>query len=925
MNCQMSQLTKKPDEAVVEALVGFVEVATHEFLYVGLYDKWKKFDVPVHICRHPRLLEYIRSVVASCRPWIVQGRVESLSVAVRSTKTGALLTTCVFELRLLACSITNEVKEQVDEVFRRALVQLSVALLTNPLPNDHDERTFRMFLRTIEDTSIPETLVGEQDIQQSWILATPADANDDASAALLPIASTSQPALPLQLNLTGRNMDKKRQPVHEGYLQWLAASAGGLQTQYCQLSWSCQLRMYPTETAAASGVGGRPFSIRGFCKWEGRGVLPLDSYGIELQVKDKGQSSIYLAAENRLDLERWCRAFVAVLDPSSDAADEIKRERRKVKRDIRKQAEKEAEIKAQEDEFKRRWIAQKKQELRDRELEIEQMTPLQRKDGLGTLDEETEALLRDRKKRLNKKAGQQVGRVGKQVLRRRMELLGGGKVVVHPNDATFGDIAASAVVGQRKAKVKVELPPPVPAELAVVYLSAAVELRQAKSVAIYRFAFRLRAHTSMQCEFGRSYHEYEAIHGQLKRSVVMEVPWPNFPSRHVLRNPTKPYNMQKRAGEFLAYFEALVQIKAVVAHPAFHAAFQVPAAMATSLVRGTVVVEPPPPGIQIKQVAATTRKSQHKPRHLAKPGVPKRNLFEEDEDEEDEEASVASSVETPEPVKRPVADRVGSGSRRSVDERPHRGMEDRPPSSARKVVALGTTDRPPSTKEIQAAGMPRPNLFGGAGRGDLLAAIRKGAQLNKVASPEDNDTRSNVSTTTATTNAPIRAPPPANSLLAALQQAPPLKKAGPPPATKVVAAPTPPLAAPSIHDSIAIAMAAAARPPKAVRRAAPDSRRVTTEKAEQDALQTTAETPAPAAYQPPPFEHQQEPTFGQVMKSNFLWGAGMSLGFILIGGIFRVFMEPSVASTTGPCDWEGGAFSVHAPEANGEIDAQHAS
>ncbi|ETV81731.1 hypothetical protein H257_05324 [Aphanomyces astaci] len=802
-------------------------------------------------------------------------------------------------------------------------------------------------------------------------------------------------------------MDKKRQPVHEGYLQWLAASAGGLQTQYCQLSWSCQLRMYPTETAAASGVGGRPFSIRGFCKWEGRGVLPLDSYGIELQLKDKGQSSIYLAAENRLDLERWCRAFVAVLDPSSDAADEIKRERRKVKRDIRKQAEKEAEIKAQEDEFKRRWIAQKKQELRDRELEIEQMTPLQRKDGLGTLDEETEALLRDRKKRLNKKAGQQVGRVGKQVLRRRMELLGGGKVVVHPNDATFGDIAASAVVGQRKAKVKVELPPPgqyftgdeslrghhgstsggrqsttssqdsatsadgtpfypppppptlptshgssiqsqegaplpppplalstmgrglpinpmaaaldaikrnrrfsaasdrdattmgsgglqedimeepstgrsnrtrdsqlsaegkrmlatalshhnsataankksaittthtpsidrkglfdssssssssssdddtdqvpssllttpVPAELAVVYLSAAVELRQAKSVAIYRFAFRLLAYTSTQCEFGRSYHEYEAIHGQLKRSVVMEVPWPNFPSRHVLRNPTKPDNMQKRAAEFLAYFEALVQIKAVVAHPAFHAAFQVPAAMATCLVRGTVVVEPPPPGIQIKQVAATTRKSQHKPRHLAKPGVPKRNLFEDDdEDEENEEASVASSVETPEPVKRPVADRVGSGSRRSLDERPHRGMEDRPPSSARKV-ALGTTDRPPSTKEIQAAGMPRPNLFGGGGRGDLLAAIRKGAQLNKVASPEDNDTRSNVSTTTATTNAPIRAPPPANSLLAALQQAPPLKKAGPPPATKVVAAPTPPLAAPSIHDSIAIAMA----------------------------------------------------------------------------------------------------------------------
>ncbi|ETV96371.1 hypothetical protein H310_10526 [Aphanomyces invadans] len=103
---------------------------------------------------------------------------------------------------------------------------------------------------------------------------------------------------------------------------------------------------------------------------------------------------------------------------------------------------------------------------------------------------------------------------------------------------------------------------------------------------------------------------------------------------------------------------------------------------------------------------------------------------------------------------------------------------------------------------------------------------------------------------------------------------------------------------------------AAVRPPKAVRRSAQDSRRVTPDKVEDShALQTTAETPAPAAYQPPPFEHQPEPTFGQVMKSNFLWGAGMSLGFILIGGIFRAFMEPPTPLLPS-CEWEGGAFLI---------------
>ncbi|ETV96367.1 hypothetical protein, variant 1 [Aphanomyces invadans] len=199
----------KVDDAAVDTLVGFLEVATHELLYrysvypADLYDKWKKFEVPVHICRHRRVIEYVQSVLASCRPWIVQGRVESMSVAVRSTKTGALLTTCVFELRMLLISAKDDAKDQLDELFRRSLVQLSAAAAAHAF-DGNDERIFRMYLRTSEEATVPETLVCEHDIQQSWILATPADAMDDrgsAHASIVPIASSSRPSLPLHLNV----------------------------------------------------------------------------------------------------------------------------------------------------------------------------------------------------------------------------------------------------------------------------------------------------------------------------------------------------------------------------------------------------------------------------------------------------------------------------------------------------------------------------------------------------------------------------------------------------------------------------------------------------------------------------------------------------------------------------------------------------
>ncbi|EQC25453.1 hypothetical protein SDRG_16672 [Saprolegnia diclina VS20] len=724
-------------------------------------------------------------------------------------------------------------------------------------------------------------------------------------------------------------MDKK-QPVHEGYLQWLPPAAGVLQVQFCQLSWSSQLRMFAPESTASHGAGATTYSVRGFCQWEGLGVLPLDSYGLELQLKDK--RSLYVAAENRLDLERWCRALIAVLDPTSEAANEIKRERRKVKREIRKQHEKEQEIKDREEARKRQWVAQKKQELLDREREIEEMTPLQRKDGLGTLDEETEKLLRERKKRLNKKVAQ--GRVGKEAQRRRLEMMAGGKSL----DATVPPLLPDAV--PRKSKFRFDLPPPgqyfvstkdpkplrdastgsvssqdsvvndddasvsgvseenvvvttklrggfvpppppppkqtpastdfvsrptnpmaaaldaikrnrkysvdserpsrsrqsqlsaegkelltralssnklhperkglfdssdddddhdddtdalvsrqsikahkivptvgtksvsgddeeneemsaaraiehapsnVPAVLSVGYVASAVETRGGKTMAIYTFEFRL--HTWCR-RLGLAFHELEAMHQTLKaHSATL----PKFPSKHVLRNPTKPDLMQKRAVEITQYLQGLLAVPGLVQHTAFHSTFAFPPEWASSLLAGVVTV------------TATTASFQA-PTRATK--VSSRNLFDDASSDDDDEVSIVS-VET-EPVfnatkiTRPASQR----SELPVAQPPQR----RP--SHREILASA----PNALSTAPSPTQPRPSPFGGAGRGDLLAAIRMGAHLKSV---DGNQPPAPTVNNAAPSSRPVAALP-----------------------TPIPVAPRPPLAtAPSIHDSIANAMA----------------------------------------------------------------------------------------------------------------------
>ncbi|KAI9998518.1 hypothetical protein PInf_002909 [Phytophthora infestans] len=192
--------------------------------------------------------------------------------------------------------------------------------------------------------------------------------------------------------------------------------------------------------------------LQGFGGWDGDGLLKVDSYGLELKVERNAKSRMHLAAFNRVDLEKWCRGFMAVLDPQSAAGEEVRRERHRVKKEEKRlQQEREEQIRKWK-EKKARMIKEEQDRLLAREEEINNMTPLERIDDIGSLDDDTARMLEKRKQRLQRRHAPTMGRVNKAAYRRRLEEAAGGKTEnVQP---------LHTKVVEQKTKVRVELPPP---------------------------------------------------------------------------------------------------------------------------------------------------------------------------------------------------------------------------------------------------------------------------------------------------------------------------------------------------------------------------------------------------------------------------------------------------------------------------------
>ncbi|KAI9921615.1 hypothetical protein PsorP6_002181 [Peronosclerospora sorghi] len=128
-----------------------------------------------------------------------------------------------------------------------------------------------------------------------------------------------------------------------------------------------------------------------------------------------------LAALNRLDLEK-CGVGSAQRTGGGNSTRTTSCEKRlqeeRVEK-IRKWKERKAEM-----------IKREQDRVLAREEEISNMTPLERVDGLGSLDDDTARMLEKRKLRLQRRHAPTTGRVNKAAYRRRMEEAAGGKTEV---------------------------------------------------------------------------------------------------------------------------------------------------------------------------------------------------------------------------------------------------------------------------------------------------------------------------------------------------------------------------------------------------------------------------------------------------------------------------------------------------------------
>ncbi|CCI45250.1 unnamed protein product [Albugo candida] len=149
---------------------------------------------------------------------------------------------------------------------------------------------------------------------------------------------------------------------------------------------------------------------------------------------------------------QWCRAFVAVLDPQSEPATELSRERRKYKKEVKRNLKLEEE-KAQKWKELREKVAQEEHYRQvAREEEISNMTPLERINDSGSLDDDTIRTLEKRQARLQRRRQSAIARLNKSAYRRRLEGASGGKIEsMQPLQNKPIDL---------KPRERVELPPP---------------------------------------------------------------------------------------------------------------------------------------------------------------------------------------------------------------------------------------------------------------------------------------------------------------------------------------------------------------------------------------------------------------------------------------------------------------------------------
>ncbi|KAG9301141.1 hypothetical protein G9A89_012524 [Geosiphon pyriformis] len=171
-------------KANVDIFCEFLEVAIHFILYVrgvypaNLFVLRKKYDVPVHMSRHPHLTKYILELVLSCKAELEEGTLEKAALIIVNPNEGNKpIERWVFEVDKLVMFPDNladarvegaislfDLEQHLRGFFRK--ISVSDAILT---PNP-EGCTFK-FVMALKDGSKPASL--ENDCP--WVPAEPSE------------------------------------------------------------------------------------------------------------------------------------------------------------------------------------------------------------------------------------------------------------------------------------------------------------------------------------------------------------------------------------------------------------------------------------------------------------------------------------------------------------------------------------------------------------------------------------------------------------------------------------------------------------------------------------------------------------------------------------------------------------------------------
>jgi hypothetical protein len=172
------------------------------------YERRAIYDVPVHMCRAPMVLDYIRDMLDGCESWVLSGELEKLVIVILD-ENGRPLDSLVIEVSWYSDELNaiftkdNLPLVKMEEEFRSMLVKLTATPISRPPPGTTTPGTFRILAHTLEESSNFETKVDQTEPANSWVLADPTwqeqQKNPSKQLELHPIKSTNSEELPFKM------------------------------------------------------------------------------------------------------------------------------------------------------------------------------------------------------------------------------------------------------------------------------------------------------------------------------------------------------------------------------------------------------------------------------------------------------------------------------------------------------------------------------------------------------------------------------------------------------------------------------------------------------------------------------------------------------------------------------------------------------